>query len=198
MSMQGADLIELVLDQTPGWHPNLRYLFELSDPSATFPISIRTSTPVEPWPTGPVTLLGDAIHTMTPGRGVGANTALLDALLLCHHLVEAHEGRTSRRAAVAAYERAMIEYGFEAVRESLKQMSADAPIHHPVWGAPTLGAMRTTFRLVNAVPPMRRRMARSETRLRNRKLHPALAAAGASGGPPPGAGASASTTSWFA
>lgn len=179
MTLGGADLIRLVLDQTPGWHPNLRYLFELADPSATFPISIRTSTPVEPWPTGPVTLLGDAIHTMTPGRGVGANTALLDALLLRHHVVEAQGGRTSLRAAVAAYERSMLEYGFEAVQDSLKQMNADEPIHHPVWGAPTLAAMRTMLRVVNAVPPMRRRMASSQTRLRDRKLHPALATAGA-------------------
>lgn len=179
MTMRGDDLIQLVLDQTPGWHPNLRYLFELGDPSATFPLAIRTSSPVEPWPSGPVTLLGDAIHTMTPGRGVGANTALLDALLLCHHLVEAQAGHASLRSAVAAYERAMREYGFEAVQESLKQMSAGEPIHHPLWGPPTLAAMRTLFRVVNAVPPMRHRMARSQTRLRDRKLHPALAAAGA-------------------
>ncbi|MBO0703957.1 MAG: hypothetical protein J2P40_08650 [Candidatus Dormibacteraeota bacterium] len=60
----------------------------------------------------------------------------------------------------------------------MKQTNAGEPIHHPLWGAPTLAAMRTMFRVVNAVPPMRRRMARSETRLRDRKLHPALAAAG--------------------
>src|SRR2546428_3297810 len=127
MALRGRELIEQTLALTPSWHPDMRRIFELSDPSATFPVSIRTSAPVEPWPTGPVTLIGDAIHTMTPGRGVGANTALLDALLLGHQLVEAHEGRLSQPAAVAAYERAMIQYGFEAVRESLKQMTADAP-----------------------------------------------------------------------
>jgi SnoaL-like polyketide cyclase/FAD binding domain len=35
-----------------------------------------------------VTLLGDAIHTMSPGRGEGANVALRDAQLLRHALVE--------------------------------------------------------------------------------------------------------------
>lgn len=95
MPMRGADLIELVLGLTPQWHPHLHRLFELADPSATFPLSVRTAAPVAPWPTGPVTLIGDSIHTMTPGRGVGANTALLDALLLHYQLVEACEGRVS-------------------------------------------------------------------------------------------------------
>ncbi len=177
--MRGADLIELVLELTPQWHPHLHRLFELADPSATFPLSIRTAAPVDPWPTGPVTLIGDSIHTMTPGRGVGANTALLDALLLHHELVEAREGRLSQREGVAAYERAMLQYGFEAVRESLKQMTDDGPLHHPVWGGLALMGTRGAFRVMNRLPAMRRRMAQSETRLRDRKRHPALAAVGA-------------------
>ena len=178
MQLKGADLVERVLTLTPEWHPTLRRLFELSDPSATFPVAIRTSEPLQPWPTGPVTLLGDAAHTMTPGRGVGANTALLDALLLCHQLTEARAGRLSRRQAVADYEAAMRRYGSEAVRESLKQMTADQPLHDRRWGGLTLAAMRGTLRVVNAVGPLKQRMARNETRLRDRRRHPALVAAG--------------------
>jgi hypothetical protein len=178
MPLRGRDLIELVLRLTPGWHPDLRRLFELSDPSATFPLAIRTSAPVAPWPSGPVTLLGDAIHTMTPGRGVGANTALLDALLLCHELTEADRGRLGQREAVARYERAMRQYGAEAVKASLAQMSGDAPIHDPRWGGLTLAAMKASFRVMNAVPPLKRRMAMRETRLRDRRRHPALVAVG--------------------
>lgn len=178
MLMKGPELIDRTLSVTPGWHSNLRRLFELSDPSATFPISIRTTVPVEPCATGPVTLIGDAIHTMTPGRGVGANTALLDALLLCHQLVEAREGKLSQREAVARYEAAMLQYGFEAVRESLKQMSAEEPIHHPLFGPPVLAGMKAAFKVVDTLPGVRRKMAQSETRLRDRKAHPALVAAG--------------------
>jgi len=178
MPLRGADLIDLVLRLTPDWHPNLRCLFERSDPSATFPLQIRTSEPVAPWPTGPVTLLGDAIHTMTPGRGVGANTALLDALLLCHQLVQVRNGRLEQRQAVAAYEQAMRDYGFEAVRDSLQQMTADQPVHHPIWGGPALAGMKTMLRLAGAVPAVKRRMAESQTRLRNRQRHPALLAVG--------------------
>jgi hypothetical protein len=37
---------------------------------------IHTSTLVAPWPTRRVTLLGDAIHSMTPYQGIDANIAL--------------------------------------------------------------------------------------------------------------------------
>ena len=99
-------------------------------------------------------------------------------MLLCHQLVAARNGVMSQRDAVAAYERAMIDYGFQAVRESLKQMSADEPIHHPVWGGLTRAGMKTFLRVANALPPLRRKLAQGETRLRNRKQHPALVAVG--------------------
>ncbi|MFC5099520.1 FAD-dependent oxidoreductase [Kibdelosporangium philippinense] len=87
MSMPGPALHHLVLQRTKSWHPNLRTLFELADPTSCFPLNIRMSEPVEPWPSSTVTLLGDAIHTMTPGLGVGANTALRDAQILGDNLV---------------------------------------------------------------------------------------------------------------
>lgn len=104
-------------------------------------------------------MLGDAIHTMTPGRGVGANTALLDALLLARQLGEVDEGRLSQRQAVASYEESMREYGFEAVKASLQQMSSDDPIHHPVWGGPVSAGFKAMLRVSNVVPAMKRRMA---------------------------------------
>jgi len=174
MPLSGGQLIDLVLQLTPDWHPNLRSLVELSDPSATFPISIRTSVPVAPWPTGPVTLLGDAIHTMTPGRGVGANTALLDAMLLCQQLAAVRAGELDQTAAIAAYEAAMRSYGFEAVRASLAQMTADAPVHDPIWGGPALALMKTALRAVNALPPLKRKFAHAQNDLRNRQRHAAL------------------------
>lgn len=72
MEKRGAELVREVKDMTPTWSPNLRTLFRLTDPGGCFPINIATSAPVPAWQTTTVTLLGDAIHTMTPGRGVGA------------------------------------------------------------------------------------------------------------------------------
>jgi len=83
-------------------------------------LPIRTSVPFEAWESGPVTLLGDAVHSMTPFRGIGANTALRDAQLLCRKLIASPD---DFGPAVAAYERRMREYGFQAVRASKR--SAD-------------------------------------------------------------------------
>ena len=65
-----------------------------------------------------MTLLGDAIHAMSPARGSGANTALRDAALLAAELgAAAREEKTPVRA-IADYERQMVDYGFAAVQAS--------------------------------------------------------------------------------
>jgi hypothetical protein len=88
------------------------------------------------------------------------------------------DGRLGLREAVAVYEAGMRRYGYEAVRDSLQQMTASAPVHHPLWGGPALAGTKAMLRLANAVPAFKRRMATSQTRLRNRRRHPALAAVG--------------------
>jgi 2-polyprenyl-6-methoxyphenol hydroxylase-like FAD-dependent oxidoreductase len=52
-----------------GWSRAFRDLVGLSDPTTLSCLSIRTSVPVARWRTGRITLLGDAIHSMTPYRG---------------------------------------------------------------------------------------------------------------------------------
>jgi 2-polyprenyl-6-methoxyphenol hydroxylase-like FAD-dependent oxidoreductase len=146
---------------TPDWHPNLRRLFELTDSSTCFPINIKTSVPLDPWPASNVTLIGDAVHTMTPGRGVGANTALRDAVLLCGRIIDVAEGRLDLVTAIGRYEAKMIKYGFDAVLKSREQMTDKDPIHKPVIGRAVLGLMRTAMRVTNHLRPLRKRMARS-------------------------------------
>jgi 2-polyprenyl-6-methoxyphenol hydroxylase-like FAD-dependent oxidoreductase len=167
MQRKGEELIRLTLEMTPNWHPNLRTLFQQADPSTCFAINIRTSVPVPAWPTNNVTLLGDAIHTMTPGRGVGANTALRDANRLRRNLIAVRDGKMGLLEAVGDYEVQMREYGFDAVLKSREQMDGNGPMHKPVIGRAMLAGMRTSMRVVNVVPPLKRRMTESMMRFRD-------------------------------
>jgi 2-polyprenyl-6-methoxyphenol hydroxylase-like FAD-dependent oxidoreductase len=172
LAMDGPGLHATVSRLTAGWHPDLRRLVALTDPAVCFPLNIRTSVPVPQWPTSTVTLIGDAIHTMTPGRGVGANTALRDAALLCRNLTAVRDGAMGLLDAVRDYETQMIGYGFEAVEKSLAQMDGDALAHRPVIGPVLMSVMRTGMRLVNHLPPVKRKMSDSQRRYRGADREP--------------------------
>jgi len=160
----------------------MQRLMELTDPSTVFSVNIRTSVPLEPWESSNVTLLGDAIHTMTPGRGVGANTALRDAALLCTRLIEAQSGAKPLVSALNEYEAEMLSYSREAVLESRKQMDARSIVHRPVLGRIPLALARTGMRLVNAVPALKQKMIKRQMRLRDaEQVKASLRAAAAPG-----------------
>ncbi|GAA1235311.1 FAD-dependent monooxygenase [Kitasatospora nipponensis] len=116
-AMGGADLRALTLSLVEGWHPGPVETVSRQDPASIFPVAVRTSVPVAAWETTSVTLLGDAIHTMSPVIGVGANTALRDARVLADRLAQAAGGRPLTEA-LRAYEEEMLGYGFDAVRDS--------------------------------------------------------------------------------
>lgn len=111
-----------------GWHPQLLQLIRHSQPDTVAQLPVRTSQPVAPWSSGPVTLLGDAIHSMTYFRALGANSALYDAGVLTRRLAEAVEHGTDRLHAVATYEQAMREHGFANVDASLQALQRTQPI----------------------------------------------------------------------
>ena len=87
----------------------------------TFLVNIRSARAVKQWQTTNVTLLGDAIHTMSPGRGEGANIAPRDACLLRHALVDVVTKGVPLAHAKARYETEMLRYGFEVVAASLNR-----------------------------------------------------------------------------
>lgn len=118
-ALDGAGLLEALGRRVADWHPEIVKLLTHSDPTTVAVLRVRSSQPVEPWTSGPVTLLGDAIHSMTYFRALGGNSALRDAGILTAQLAEVKRGSTSLGDAVAAYEDAMREHGYEAVRSSL-------------------------------------------------------------------------------
>lgn len=167
---EGCALLTHAHRVTEGWDPRWHALLQRSDPASALAIDIRTSDPLPEWEPGPVTLLGDAAHTMTPGRGAGANTALRDAQELCERLVRARDGELGLTAAVGEYETLMRRYSALAVRESLEFMNADAATRSPLAQALGTTLQRTGMRLVNRVPALRRRVARGMQQVRDSEL----------------------------
>jgi len=96
------------------WHPALAEIIAPADVPATFGVTITSARPVRLWREPAVTLLGDAIHTMSPGRGDGANVALRHAALLCRLLADG----TPLPGAKREYETRMLRDGFAAVERS--------------------------------------------------------------------------------
>ncbi|WP_043624137.1 FAD-dependent oxidoreductase [Nonomuraea candida] len=147
--MPGEQLQAAVAQMIRSWHPDLRRIVDLSHPDTVSLLPIRTSIPVDPWQADTITLLGDAIHSMTPMAGIGANTALRDARLLCAALTSGGDPV----AAIARYEEQMREYGFAAVRGSLR--SARQFVGNS-WAA-RLG-FKTFLRAAERVPALKARM----------------------------------------
>ena len=137
----------MVLTLMKDWDPGLRWIVQNSSPISTF--SVKTAVPVPAWETRNVTLLGDALHNMTPFRGMGANAALRDAAALRRVLVSVVRAESSLLESLAAYEREMIEYGFRAVRTSLANMR----LVHSEGIARALSKLG--FRLMNLFPRLK-------------------------------------------
>jgi 2-polyprenyl-6-methoxyphenol hydroxylase-like FAD-dependent oxidoreductase len=122
-SIAGKPAADLSRALTAGWHDRLRPIFDDQiDDEAVF-LKMSTSSPdgVPEWNNEPrVTLIGDAVHAMTPAGGVGANTALKDAALLGRLLADAGAWR---EGLTAQYERAMRAYASANVKMSFERAS---------------------------------------------------------------------------
>ena len=114
----GKTAADLAKSLTKNWHPRFKPLLdEMTESEAAFwKITCSTPSGVPDWPNNPrVTLIGDAVHSMTPAGGIGANTAVQDSAVLGRLLREAggyKEGIT------AEYEKQMRVYGSAAVKKS--------------------------------------------------------------------------------
>lgn len=132
------------------WHPALRRLVQMAEASTLTSFRVKTSVPIPPWKTRNVTLLGDALHNMTPFRGIGANTALRDAAALRRAFASVERGEIELIPALAGYEREMIDYGFRAVRTSLREMKR---VHSE--GFLARAATKVLLRAVDLVPALK-------------------------------------------
>ncbi len=149
--LDGLTVAKLAVDMVSGWHPTLRRMFVECDPASAAVMRFRQSTLVDPWPSTTVTVLGDAIHNMTPVGGLGANSALRDAAALADKLTAVRDG-AALVPAIAAYEAQMRDWGYAAVRESAGNAQR-AITTNPV----TRRAGRTYFRTRRVLSNLNRR-----------------------------------------
>jgi salicylate hydroxylase len=126
----------------------------MTDERQLFLNRMRTAPPAVPWKSTQVTLLGDAIHSMTPYRGVGGNIALKDAALLSSQLMQVHRGEKTLLHAIAEYEARMREYAFAAVADSLKAMKQFTGEKK----YPAFSIFKTGMRVANAMPKLKSKL----------------------------------------
>ncbi|WP_321930386.1 FAD-dependent oxidoreductase [Burkholderia cenocepacia] len=97
------------------WHPVLRRLLLDTPSDAVTALPVRRGRPDVALPAGPVTLLGDAIHAMSPAGGAGANTALRDAAALAARLARQTANDGDIRHALTRYAEDMRVWATDAV-----------------------------------------------------------------------------------
>jgi 2-polyprenyl-6-methoxyphenol hydroxylase-like FAD-dependent oxidoreductase len=145
----GLDLRAEVLRRIARWSPELRRVVADSPRETISQWHVRSARVIDRWAPSRVTLLGDAIHAMTPMRGIGANVALRDAQLLARVLGEGGDPVE----AIGRYEAEMHTYGFAAVRDSLRaarQFADGNPVVRTVF--------KTVLRTASALPALKRAM----------------------------------------
>jgi len=120
-SASAEELLDFVKSKSTDFHPDLREIIgqtEVAEMSK--PFVMYDSVP-EVCPPGPVTLIGDASHPMTPFRGEGANNAMQDAVELGEVLAAVAETNLSVdwiNDCLRSYEKDMIPRAEKSVLES--------------------------------------------------------------------------------
>jgi prepilin-type processing-associated H-X9-DG protein len=119
-----SDLLRLTPEQsaalslkvTQEWHPSFRSLLHLQDIRQSSTLRVASAMPnMEHWESSDrITLLGDAIHVMSPCGGVGAVTALRDAASLAKTITEQGISKQS----IEKYETTMKEYAKASIERS--------------------------------------------------------------------------------
>ena len=118
LALSSEELQTLSLELMKEWPESSRAIPAHGDPTSFFFVEMYTSIPCEMPRSANVTLLGDAIHAMTPTLGRGANIAMHDGALLGRHLEDVVQGRRKLAEAISEYEAEMTRYGFDVVKKS--------------------------------------------------------------------------------
>jgi salicylate hydroxylase len=135
---------EEVLQHFGSWHPDIIGLIE-GAPDEAFVKWGAFERPVLPtWHSGRIALLGDAAHAMLPFLGLGAATAIEDAIVLARAL----EAFDDHATAFQRYEAARIERTARVAAQSRRQgevIQADDPRRYLAANPPTRDRTLTDY-----------------------------------------------------
>ena len=114
-----SNSLGLALKITSQWHPSIRSLLKLQDKSLTSGMRVYSASPeIGTWePSSHITLLGDAIHLMSPSGGVGAVAALNDTVALAQIIAD-EQGVLSVES-VGEYKQLMRNFAGACLRRSI-------------------------------------------------------------------------------
>ena len=157
-SVAADELVTTVLVMLERWDPGVRELVRQAEAGTVASYSFRATDPASdltPWPAGPVTALGDAVHAMPPTGGRGAATAIRDADVLAGCLAQARDGTLALPLALRRFQSEMATYAPAAVTESLVPVRGIRALRGPV----ATVAARAAFPLVSALAGVLRRSA---------------------------------------
>jgi len=147
------ELLDLVILRAGHFDEGLKKVMFHSELESISLVPLKTMPRLPLWQPSIVTLIGDAVHNMTPMAGIGANTALRDARLLSNALVTVANGRAGLEEAISKYETAMRLYANEAVTQSLSNArNAVSPSRLKRM------AFRTMLQLAEAFPGLKRKI----------------------------------------
>lgn len=117
------ELKEIAKQKTENWHAIFYKLISESEPSSFIFWPLLYSKKTKPWVNSRVTLLGDAMHSMPPTFGLGANSALYDAKILQYILNQVKSDKVNIENAINSYVQKSIKSGFSATKKSLRVLS---------------------------------------------------------------------------
>jgi 2-polyprenyl-6-methoxyphenol hydroxylase-like FAD-dependent oxidoreductase len=75
-----------IAERFGSWHRPIPGILRTTDPKLVIRTELFDRVPTDTWGRGPVTLLGDAAHPMTPNLGQGGCQAIEDAWVLAREL----------------------------------------------------------------------------------------------------------------
>lgn len=125
LSKKGSEELKIEVEKRTQWHNPIPQIIAATEANKItgYPVYDRPLLNVELLENvGPITLIGDAAHPMSPFKGQGANQALLDALLLAKKIKMVYDTQNEpinlRKDILQPYEKEMIERSSVKVKKS--------------------------------------------------------------------------------